>query len=83
MKSMSGVIKKKKIQASAARKEARTAYLCLIPAFLGVTIISYIPTIAVFILSLFNWNGITAPEFVGIQNFQRIFTKDIYFTASL
>ena len=42
----------------AGRKEELTAYLCLIPAFLGVTLISYLPTLAVFVLSLFDWNGI-------------------------
>ncbi|MFT3984741.1 MAG: sugar ABC transporter permease [Lachnospiraceae bacterium] len=65
------------------RKEERTAYLCLIPAFLGLSIISYLPTIAVFVLSLFKWNGITAPSFIGFENFQRIFTKDIYFSDSI
>ncbi len=65
------------------RQEERTAYLCLIPAFVGVTCISYLPTIAVFILSLFEWNGITRPTFVGVSNFIRIFTKDIYFKDSL
>ena len=48
----------------AGRKEELTAYLCLIPAFLGVTLISYLPTLAVFVLSLFDWNGITKPEFI-------------------
>ncbi|MFR4761058.1 MAG: carbohydrate ABC transporter permease, partial [Waltera sp.] len=67
----------------AGRKEELTAYLCLIPAFLGVTLISYLPTLAVFVLSLFDWNGITKPEFIGLANFQRIFTKDIYFWDSI
>lgn len=67
----------------AGKKEERTAYLCLIPAFLGVTCISYLPTIAVFVLSLFEWNGLTTPEFVGLANFQRIFTKDIYLWESV
>lgn len=67
----------------AGKNEARTAYLCLIPAFLGLTFISYLPTIAVFILSLFKWNGVKDPEFVGMDNFIRIFTKDVYFFDSL
>ena len=65
------------------KKEEMTAYLCLIPAFLGVTCISYLPTIAVFVLSLFQWNGVTTPEFVGVTNFVRIFTKDVYFWDSI
>ncbi len=74
---------KKKTTSRAGKKEARTAYLCLIPAFLGVTLISYLPTMAVFILSLFNWNGLSDPEFVGFDNFVRIFTKDIYLVDSI
>lgn len=60
-----------------------TAYLCLIPVFLGLTIISYIPTISVFILSLFDWNGLTQPKFVGFGNFAKIFTNDMYFSDSV
>lgn len=65
------------------KKESRTAYLCLIPAFCGLTIISYLPTVAVFVLSLFDWNGITNPKFVGFTNYIRIFTKDIYLWDSV
>lgn len=74
---------KTKTTSRAGKKEARTAYLCLIPAFLGVTLISYLPTLAVFILSLFNWNGLSAPEFIGFDNFVRIFTRDIYLVDSI
>ncbi|SKC00575.1 multiple sugar transport system permease protein [Lachnospiraceae bacterium] len=65
------------------KKEERTAYLCLIPAFLGISFISYFPTIAVFVLSFFEYNGLSSPEFVGLSNFQRIFTKDIYLAESV
>ena len=74
---------KMQVKSRAGRKEERTAYLCLIPAFLGVSLISYLPTLAVFVLSVFKWNGLSSPEFVGMDNFQRIFTKDIYFTDSI
>lgn len=77
-------MKKERIKKTrVGKQEERTAYLCLIPAFVGVTCISYLPTIAVFILSLFEWNGITKPTFVGMDNFIRIFTKDIYFKDSI
>lgn len=74
---------KNKYISRAGKREERTAYLCLIPAFLGVTLISYLPTLAVFILSVFDWNGLTTPKFVGLANYVRIFTKDIYFRDSL
>lgn len=65
------------------RKESLTAYLCLIPVFLGLTVISYIPTISVFGLSLFDWNGLTPPKFIGLTNFVQIFTNDMYFKDSV
>lgn len=71
------------IKSRAGKKEERTAYLCLIPAFIGVTCISYLPTLAVFVLSLFDWNGLTTPEFTGLSNFTRIFTRDIYLADSV
>ena len=54
---------KMQVKSRAGRKEERTAYLCLIPAFLGVSLISYLPTLAVFVLSVFKWNGLSSPEF--------------------
>ena len=74
---------KLKITSRAGKKEEITAYLCLIPAFFGVTFISYLPTLAVFVLSFFDWNGLKNPKFVGFDNFTRIFTKDIYFVDSI
>jgi len=65
------------------KKESAIAYLCLIPVFLGLSIISYIPTVSVFLLSFFDWNGLKAPKFVGLDNFIRIFTRDMYFYDSL
>jgi len=74
---------KKKGIGRKAKQEERCAWLCLIPALCGVTLISYGPTIAVFILSLFEWNGLSNPEFVGISNFTKIFSSDIYFASSI
>ena len=76
-------VKKRNYRSKAARKEELTAYLCLIPAFLGLTFISYVPTLAAFVLSFFDWNGMTPPKFVGIENYVSIFTKDTYFIPSL
>lgn len=75
--------KGKRRHSRATRQEAITAYLCLIPAFLGLTVISYVPTIAAFILSFFEWNGMTSPKFIGIANYEKILTSDMYFLPSL
>jgi multiple sugar transport system permease protein len=67
----------------AAVQEARTAYLFLIPAFVGLTVLTYGPLIAVFVLSFFNWRGALVPSFTGIDNYIRLFTRDPYFIDSL
>jgi len=41
-----------------ARQEARAAKLFLIPAFLGLTFIPYLPLLSVFVLSFFKWTAI-------------------------
>lgn len=78
-------MKKIKPESSKARrKEARAGILFLIPAFLGLTFITYIPLIAVFVLSFFNWTAIMpVPIFVGLDNYVKLFTNDIYFWTSV
>lgn len=75
--------KNKRVYSSRLRKEERTAYLCLIPAFIGLTFITYIPLLAVFVLSFFNWKGLSAPVFNGIDNYVQLFTTDPYFVDSI
>ena len=67
-----------------ARQEARAAKLFLIPAFLGLTFITYLPLISVFILSFFKWTAIMPqPIFVGLNNYIKLFTKDMFFWTSV
>ena len=74
-------MKDKRKRAKIAVKEQRAAYLFLIPAFLGLTFITYLPLLAVFGISLTDLNvghfvkGGTLPpvKFVGLQNFKDIF----------
>ena len=74
-------IKEKKTQR--ALKEQRTAYLLLIPAFLGLSLITYLPLLAVFVIGFTNLkighfvpgSSIGPLEFVGFANFVDIFTN--------
>ena len=71
----------KKKRAKISIKEQRFAYLFLTPAFLGLSLITYIPLLAVFAISLTDLNvghfiqGGTLPpvKFVGFDNFVEIF----------
>jgi len=56
----------------ADREEARAAKIYLIPAFLGLTFITYIPLLSVFGISLFEWNFPFPLEFTGLSNYRRI-----------
>jgi len=64
-------------------REERTAYLYLIPAFLGLTFITYLPLLGVFTISFFEWKGISSPKFVGFYNYVKLFTRDHFFKDSI
>jgi len=80
---MGSAKKVKKRLSQRARQEATAAYICLIPAFLGLTFITYLPVLAVFTMSFFNWKPGSSPVFVGITNYIKLFTTDPYFKASI
>ncbi|MCL2128092.1 MAG: sugar ABC transporter permease [Treponema sp.] len=64
--------------------EMRAAYLFLIPAFAGLTVLTYGPLVAVFALSFFNTGGLVfRPVFSGFLNYIRLFTEDPYFIDSV
>jgi len=67
----------------ADRNEARAAKLFLIPAFLGLTLITYIPLASVFGLSLFEWRIPGAPTFGGLANYIHLFTENFFFWTSI
>ena len=65
------------------RGETRAAWICLLPSVIGLVCITYIPMIASFTLSLFNWNGLGEMKYIGLDNYIRLFTRDTKFYGSL
>jgi multiple sugar transport system permease protein len=63
--------------------EIRAAYLFLIPALVGLTVLTYGPLLAVFTMGFFSWRGALKPVFIGFENFVRLFTEDPYFIDSI
>ncbi|XID94596.1 carbohydrate ABC transporter permease [Paenibacillaceae bacterium WGS1546] len=59
------------------------AYICLIPAFLGLIFLTYLPLVGVLGISLTNWTGLKNPEFVGFANYITLFTTDPYLKDSI
>jgi multiple sugar transport system permease protein len=78
----SGTAPKRK-RSKVSLREARTAYIFLIPAFVGLVVLTYLPLIAVFVLSFFKWKGAGVPTFNGITNYVNLFTTDPYFMDSI
>ena len=65
------------------RLEGRTAYILLFPSIIGLIFLTYLPLAEVFGLSLFDWRGVGTPEFKGLGNYIRLFTRDPYFVDSI
>lgn len=62
-----------------AQKEERAAYLFLLPWLLGLVLLLGIPVLASIILSLTQWNLMTPPKWIGLENYRDMFSdKDFY-----
>ncbi|MEU0570907.1 sugar ABC transporter permease [Nonomuraea sp. NPDC005983] len=68
-------------QAESAPKRTRTrarrfgdwyAYLFIGPSLLGVVAFLLLPVVIVFALSFFRWELLSAPAFVGLENYRRL-----------
>lgn len=55
------------------RREMVAAYAFILPTFLGFIIFIVGPMLASFAISLFDWNMLTPPRYIGLENFQQIF----------
>lgn len=64
-------------------RSQRVAYLFLLPWILGMVVITLGPMIASFYLSLTDYNLIGRQNFVGLENYQQMFTNDDRFISSL
>jgi multiple sugar transport system permease protein len=60
--------------AGMAKRKALMGYLFLAPTILGILIFTAGPVLASFGLSFFSWNVFKPPVYLGIENYQRLFT---------
>ena len=61
-----------------------TGFLFALPAILGFVFFTLFPTISCIYFSFTDYNMISAPEFIGLENYQRLFSgEDPYFYESL
>jgi len=68
---------------SLKQKEALAFYLCISPWIIGFILFYIGPVIASFYFSLTNWDLLSPPEFIGANNYVKIFTRDPLFLQSL
>lgn len=67
---------------SLSQRQTRAAWLFLLPSLICFLIFTAYPVFASLYISFFKWDGLTAMDFVGIANYQRLFT-DSNFAVSL
>lgn len=64
-------------------KQLRTAALFLLPHFTGFMIFMLLPVIGTFVISMFEWNLVTPPKFVGIKNYITMLFDDMFFAKAM
>ena len=65
------------------RRDSRTAFWFLLPSLVGFLVFMLYPLLASFGISFTNWQMMSAPKFIGLDNYVRLFTKDRTFYATL
>lgn len=65
------------------KKEALAGYLFISPWLIGLLAFIIGPFIASFFLSFYRYDILTPAKWVGIRNFQKMFTRDIFFWQSM
>lgn len=66
------------MEIKSSTKETFAAYCFLAPNFIGFMVFTSIPVLASFVLSFMKWDLLSAPQFVGFQNFKTLF-QDTFF----
>ncbi|MEW2395204.1 sugar ABC transporter permease [Streptomyces sp. NPDC046862] len=56
------------------RRRRAVALLYVLPALLPYTLFAVLPALHTAYLSLFDWDGVTLPSFVGLDNYRRVAT---------
>ena len=67
----------------AATTEAIAGYLFASPVILGLIIWVIAPMIGVLLISMTDWNVLRAPHWIGIRNYVKLFTTDLFFWNTL
>jgi multiple sugar transport system permease protein len=66
-----------------ARREALEAYLALTPWIIGFLVFTVFPIGASIVLGFTQWTIVEPPEWIGLDNYVRMFTRDPLFWQAL
>ena len=58
-----------------SRKNRKLIWVFLLPTVIGLGVFNFLPIIGSFVLAFFRWDVITAPQFVGLENFIQLFAN--------
>ncbi|NPV77759.1 MAG: sugar ABC transporter permease [Anaerolineae bacterium] len=73
----------KQMRLNLRKREALSFYLFILPWILGFLFFYLGPILASFYFSLTSWDLLTAPKWIGLRNYEKIFTNDPLFFQSL
>lgn len=65
------------------RRMAIAGYAFLSPSIIGFVLFSALPVFGVISLSFLKWDVLTSPEFVALENYERLFLRDTIFRKAL
>ena len=68
---------------SLARREALTFYLLISPWLIGLLLFVLGPMVASLVFSFTRWDLLSPATFIGLQNYEKMFTRDPLFWQSL
>ena len=63
------------------RRNTAIGWSFILPNFIGFGFLTFIPIVALFYISLTDWNALSVGEWVGASNFERLLNDPLYWTA--
>jgi multiple sugar transport system permease protein len=63
---------------SLARKEELAAYLFILPSFAGFVVFLLVPMVTSLGISLYDWELLVAPRFIGLKNFSDLLRDNVF-----
>lgn len=73
--------KDNKLFSRSKSKEARMFYLFISPWLIGFLIFTLVPMVTSAVLSFMNWDYISSPQFIGFQNYVKLFHDKLFYKS--